>query len=153
MIRVLFICLGNICRSPMAEFVFRHLAEKEGLGAGITAASAGTSSEESGSPVHPGTVNRLKAAGISCGGKRAVQLKKSDYAAFDYLVCMESRNLHGALRIFGQDPEGKLSRLLDFTDRPGDISDPWYTGDFEATYRDVLAGCTGLLAHIRRSRR
>lgn len=148
MTRVLFICLGNICRSPMAEFVFRNLLEGEGLSHTFQVASAGTSAEELGNPVHRGTVRILERAGISCEGKQAMQLKKQDYARYDHLVCMERRNLQSALRILGSDPEGKLSCLLDYTETPGDISDPWYTGDFEATYADVLAGCKGLLKHL-----
>lgn len=148
MTRILFVCLGNICRSPMAEFVFRDLVWKRGLGERFSAASAATSTEELGNPVHPGTRRRLAREGISTDGKTAVQLSRRDYRRYDYLIGMEERNLRGMLRILGGDPEGKVRRLLDFTDSPRDIADPWYTGDFDRTYDDVLAGCRGLLEHL-----
>lgn len=148
-IKIMFVCLGNICRSPMAEFVFRKLVEEAGLSDRFKIASSGTSSEEAGNPVHRGTVKKLREVGISCEGKRAIKLKKEDYHSYDYLICMEASNIRGALRIIGEDPQRKLHRLLDFTDRPGDISDPWYTGDFEQTYQDVKAGCEGLLEALR----
>ena len=145
MTKVLFVCLGNICRSPMAEFVFRDMVQKQGLGDRFSAASAATSTEELGNPVHPGTQRRLAREGISTRGKTAVQLTRRDYQRYDYLIGMEQRNLSGMLRILGSDPAGKVHRLLDFTDRPRDIADPWYTGDFEVTFQDVLEGCQSLL--------
>ncbi len=148
MTKVLFVCLGNICRSPMAEFVFRDMVQKQGLGDRFSAASAATSTEELGNPVHPGTQRRLAREGISTRGKTAVQLTRRDYQRYDYLIGMEQRNLSGMLRILGSDPAGKVHRLLDFTDRPRDIADPWYTGDFDRTYDDVVEGCRGLLAHL-----
>ena len=148
MTKVLFVCLGNICRSPMAEFVFRDMVQKQGLGDRFSAASAATSTEELGNPVHPGTQRRLAREGISTRGKTAVQLTRRDYQRYDYLIGMEQRNRSGMLRILGSDPAGKVHRLLDFTDRPRDIADPWYTGDFDRTYDDVVEGCRGLLAHL-----
>ncbi len=149
MTKILFICHGNICRSPMAEFVMKDLVKKEGLEPLFQIASAATSTEEIGNPVHPGTRRKLKEAGISCEGKYAVQLKKSDYKAYDYLIGMDHWNLKNMKRILGDDPQKKLHLLLDFSDRPGEIADPWYTGNFEETYRDILEGCKGLLNHIR----
>ncbi len=148
MTKVLFVCLGNICRSPMAEFVFRDMVQKQGLADRFSVASAATSTEELGNPVHPGTQRRLAREGISTRGKTAVQLTRRDYQRYDYLIGMEQRNLSGMLRILGSDPAGKVHRLLDFTDRPRDIADPWYTGDFDRTYDDVVEGCRGLLAHL-----
>lgn len=148
MTNILFVCLGNICRSPMAEFVFRDLVQKRGLGERFSVASAATSTEELGNPVHPGTRRRLEREGISTYGKTAVQLCRRDYQKYDYLIGMEQRNLRGMLRILGEDPERKVRRLLDFTDSPRDIADPWYTGDFDRTYDDVLEGCQGLLAYL-----
>ncbi|MCI9194211.1 MAG: low molecular weight phosphotyrosine protein phosphatase [Angelakisella sp.] len=148
MTKVLFVCLGNICRSPMAEFVFRDMVQKQGLADRFSVASAATSTEELGNPVHPGTQRRLAREGISTRGKTAVQLTRRDYQRYDYLIGMEQRNLSGMLRILGSDPAGKVHRLLDFTDRPRDIADPWYTGDFDRTYDDVVEGCRGLLEHL-----
>ena len=155
MIKILFVCHGNICRSPMAEYVFRDMVQKtrEGTGSGksfpqFNIASAATSTEEIGNPVHRGTRAILKSHGIDPSEKRARQMTWRDYEEYDYLIGMDQWNLLNMRRITDGDPEEKLSRLLDFTDAPGDIADPWYTGDFETTYRDVVRGCRGLLAHI-----
>lgn len=148
MIRVLFVCHGNICRSPMAEFVMRDLVKKENLETIISIASAATSTEEIGNPVHYGTKKKLKEHGISTEGKYAVQLTQKDYSIYDYLVGMEQRNITNMLRLLGGDPEGKVRRLLDYTDRPRDIADPWYTGDFDTTYDDIYEGCQALLQFI-----
>ena len=148
MIKVLFVCHGNICRSPMAEFVFRDLVQKRGMGNQLHIASAATSTEELGNPVHRGTVNKLKEYGISTAGKYAVQLKKKDYREYDYLIGMEERNRRNMLRILGKDPEKKVSLLLDYADEHGDIADPWYTGNFDITYRDVVRGCEGFLTYL-----
>lgn len=150
MIRILFICHGNICRSPMAEFVMKNLVKKAGLEGTFEIASAATSTEEIGNPVYPPARRKLAEHGISCAGKTARQLRKNDYAYYDYLVGMDSANLRNMHRICGGDPEGKLSLLLDWTDRPGSVADPWYTGDFEATWRDVDEGCQGLLEAVIR---
>ena len=148
MIKVLFICLGNICRSPMAEFVFRDMVQKRGLADRFHIASAATSSEELGNPVHRGTTEKLKEYGISTKGKYAVQLKKKDYQEYDYILGMEYRNIRNINRIVGSDPEHKVSMLLDFTEHPRDIADPWYTGNFDKTYDDILEGCEGFLNYL-----
>lgn len=138
---ILFVCHGNICRSPMAEYVMKDLAARRGLSDRFFLDSAATSTEELGNPVYPPARRELERMGVPCGGHRARQLTPEDYRRFDLLVGMEQRNLRNMLRILGTDPEGKCRLLL-----PGrDISDPWYSGDFHTTYRDVLAGCTALL--------
>ena len=151
MTRILFVCHGNICRSPMAEFVMKDLVKKAGMEDQFQIASAATSTEELGCPVYPPTRRKLAEHGISCAGKMARQLTKADYARYDLLIGMDRANIRNMNRICGGDPEGKIKLLLDFTDRPGDVADPWYTGDFDATWRDVLEGCTGLLESIRTS--
>ncbi len=148
MISILFICHGNICRSPMAEFVFKDMVKKSGRGDEFYVASAATSYEEIGSPVHRGTAKILNGLGISCRDKRAVHLEKSDYLKYDYLICMDSANVRNTLRIVGDDKDGKIYKLLEFADSDRDVADPWYTGDFDVTYNDILAGCKGLLKHI-----
>ena len=149
MIKVLFICHGNICRSPMAEFVMKDLVKKAGLEKEFFIASAATSTEEIGNPVYPPARRRLAQAGISCDGKHAVQLTKKDYEKYDYIIGMEQVNIRNIMRIVGDDPQKKVYRLLDFTGQPGDIADPWYSGDFDTTYEQVLAGCEGLLKELR----
>lgn len=148
MIKILFVCHGNICRSPMAEFVMKDLVKKAGMEKDFLIESAATSTEEIGNPVHRGTRKKLREHGINCDGKHSRQIERADYDRYDYLIGMDSWNLRNMRRIFGDDDEGKLSLLLDFTERPGDIADPWYSGDFDATYEDVLAGCQGLLHHL-----
>ncbi len=132
----------------MAEFVFKDLAEKAGRSERFNVASAATSYEEIGNPVHPGTAKILDRLEISYGNKRAVHLERSDYEKYDYLVCMDSANIRNTLRIMGSDRDKKVHKLLSFAGFDKDVADPWYTGDFEATYEDVLAGCIGLLKHI-----
>lgn len=149
MIKILFVCLGNICRSPMAEFVMKDLVRKEGLEDHFFIASAATSTEEYGNPVHPGTRNKLRQYGISTEGKYAVTMRRSDYEKYDYIIAMERYNIRGIMRIIGSDPEHKVSLLLDYTRRPGDIADPWYTGNFDKTYEDILEGCQGLLEALK----
>ena len=148
MIKILFVCLGNICRSPMAEFVMKDLAAKHGLESQLYIASAATSTEECGNPVHPGTRNKLRRYGISTDGKYAVTMQRSDYEKYDYIIGMEPSNIRAILRIIGSDPQHKVHCLLDFTDRPGAIADPWFTGDFDKTYVDILEGCQGLLKRL-----
>ena len=150
MTNILFVCHGNICRSPMAEFVMKDLVKKAGMEDVFSIASAATSTEEIGNPVYPPARRKLSEHGISCAGKTARQLRRADYEHYDYLVGMDSANFRNMQRICGGDPEGKISLLLDYTDHPGSVADPWYTGDFEATWQDVLAGCRGLLAKILR---
>ena len=143
--RILFVCHGNICRSPMAEFVMKDLAAKAGMAEAFQIDSAATSREEIGSPVYPPARRKLAEHGIACGGHAARQMTRHDYDSYDLLIGMDSANLRNMRRICGGDPDGKLHLLLDYTGHPGDVADPWYTGDFEATWRDVLAGCMGLL--------
>ena len=147
-IKILFVCHGNICRSPLAEYLLRHLVQTRGLSDSFHIASAATSREEIGNPVHRGTRAKLQALGISTAGKCAVRLEKQDYGKYDYLIGMDRYNITDMLRILGGDPDGKVSRLLDFTDHPRDVADPWYTGDFDTAYDDVLEGCNALLDHI-----
>ncbi len=149
MTKILFVCHGNICRSPMAEFVMKDLVRKAGLESDFRIASAATSTEEIGSPVYPPARRKLAEHGIGCAGKTARQLKSGDYAQYDLLVGMDQANLRNMRRICGGDPGGKMHLLMEFTGRPGDVADPWYTGDFETTWQDVLAGCRGLLQQVR----
>lgn len=145
-IKILFVCHGNICRSPMAEFVMRDMIKKRGLDGKIVTASAATSTEEIGNPVHSGTRRKLREHGISTDGKYAVQLTKSDYDKYDYLIGMDSANIRNMKCITGGDE--KIIRLLDLTDEPRDVADPWYTGDFDTTYNDVVKGCKVLLEKL-----
>lgn len=148
-INILFVCHGNICRSPMAEFVMKDLVKREGLAERFHIESAATSDEEIGNPVHRGTRQRLKRERISCEGKTARRIVKGDYERFDYLVGMDRWNVQNMQRFFDGDPDGKVHRMLEFAGRPdADVDDPWYTGDFDATYDDVLSGCEGLLRHL-----
>lgn len=150
MIKILFICHGNICRSPMAEFVMKDLVKSQNRSHDFFIASAATSTEEIGNPVHRGTREKLRQYGISTAGKYAVQLCRADYGKYDYLIGMDKWNIRNMNRMLGSDPEGKIHLLLDFAGRPGeDIADPWYTGNFDATYQDVLDGCKGLLNHLQ----
>ena len=149
-VKILFVCHGNICRSPMAEFVMKHLVEEEGRSDAFFIASAATSTEEIGNPVYPPARRKLAEHGIACAGKTARQMTKRDYEDFDYLIGMDGENLRNMKRMYNQDPDGKISLLMDYTSRPGSVADPWYTGDFEATWRDVLEGCQGLLDHLDR---
>ena len=148
-IRLLFICHGNICRSPMAEFVMKALAAKAGLAERLEIASAATSTEEIGNPVYPLAQRKLAEHGIGCAGKTARQMTRRDYEAYDYLIAMDRNNLRNMQRFVGSDPAGKVSLLMDHTARPGDVADPWYTGDFDATWRDVAEGCAALLEELK----
>ena len=148
MIKILFVCHGNICRSPMAEFIFKYLVEQRGLSSEFYIASAATSTEEIGSRVHHGTAAILDRLGIDYSEKRARQMTKRDYQDFDMLIGMDDWNIRNMSRIAGGDSEGKLHLLMDFTDRPGEVADPWYTRNFEVTYRDVMDGCEGLLNYL-----
>ena len=153
MIKVLFVCHGNICRSPMAEFLLKDLVTQQSIAHQFHIQSAATSTEEIwngiGNPVHEGTRKQLQKHGISCEGKRAVQVKKSDYGEYDYLICMDNMNLRNLARICGPDKDNKVYRLLDFTDEKRDVADPWYTGNFEKTYEDIMLGLEGFLQHLK----
>ena len=143
---ILFVCHGNICRSPMAEFVMKKEAEKAGRSTDFYVESAAVSSEEIGNPVYPPARRLLAAHGIDCSGKTARRIRPEDYEKFDLIIGMDNSNMVRLRRFFPEDPEGKIVRLLDLTDAPGEVDDPWYSGDFEQTYKDVLAGVHALLA-------
>lgn len=146
--RILFVCHGNIRRSTMAQFVMAELARRAGRADEFVVDSAATSREEIGNPPHHGTVAKLREKGVPVGSHRARQVRRDEYGDWDHIVYMDAENAWGLSRILRGDPDGKVSRLLDWTGRPGDVADPWYTGDFEATWRDVLAGCEALLAAL-----
>ena len=148
MIKVLFVCLGNICRSPMAEFVFKDMVNKKGLSNQFYIESAATSSQALGEGIYFGTRNILKEQGISFEERKARQMTKEDYNKFDYILGMENKNISNILRIVGEDKENKVHRLLDFSDSPRDITDPWYTGEFDITYYDVEDGCSSFLEYL-----
>ena len=152
MIKILFICHGNICRSAAAEYIMRKLIRDAGLSARISADSAATSTEELGNPVYPPMRRVLEGHGIRCEGHSARQMKKGDYSGYDLIIGTDLENLYYMKRICGGDPDGKFRLLMDYTDRPGsEISDPWYTRDFERAYRDVEKGCIGLLSHLQKA--
>lgn len=148
MIKILFVCHGNICRSPMAEFVMKDLVNKKGMADRFEIASAATSTEEIGNPVYPPAKRKLKEHGISCEGKTARQMTKEDYTYYDYIIAMDRFNLRNMTRFVGNDPDNKVSLLMDFTSHPGDVADPWYTGDFDTTWSDVYEGCVGILKKL-----
>lgn len=149
MIKILFVCHGNICRSPMAEFILRDMLERTGREGEIAVSSAAVSREELGNPVYPPARRILAAHGIRCEGHAARQMSAQDYEKYDLLIGMDSSNITRMRRICGGDPDGKMSRLLDHTCRPGDVADPWYTGEFETTWRDIEEGCRALLDELR----
>ena len=148
MIKLLFVCHGNICRSPMAEFVMKDLAAKAGLADAFVIESAATSAEELGNPVYPPARRKLAEHGISCSGKTARRMTRADYEKYDLLIGMDHANLRNMTRITGGDPKGKIRLLLDYAGRHEEVADPWYTGDFQATWKDVLEGCTALLRSL-----
>lgn len=150
MVKILFICHGNICRSPMAEFVMRNMVTEAGLSGEIYIESAATSAEELGNDIHSGTRAKLKTMNIPFERRRARQVTLSDYGMFDYLIVMDGNNIRNLRRIIGEDRDRKVYRLLDFTDRRGeDIADPWYTGDFDETYEDIDEGCRGMMDMLK----
>jgi len=153
MIKILFICHGNICRSTMAQFVFQNMVNKKGLTQQFHINSAATSREEIGSGPHYGTVQKMREEGIPILPHRAVQMTKRDYQEYDYLLGMDQWNIRNMLRIAGGDPDGKIRKLLDFVEHPRDIADPWYTGNFDRTYEDVTEGCKALLEFLEREGR
>ena len=148
-IKILFVCHGNICRSTMAQYVFQNLINRHNLTDQFYIDSAATSREEIGNPVHHGTRRKLKEVGIPCGDHRARQLEKREYDEFDYLIGMDRANIRNITQIAGGDPEKKIYKLMEFTGSGRDVADPWYTGDFEATYRDVSEGCQALLEKLK----
>ena len=152
MIKVLFVCHGNICRSPLAEFLFRDFVEKKGVGDQFEIASAATSSEEIGNPVHRGTRRILDGLGISCEGKRARRMTRKDYEDYDYLIGMDQWNINNMMRMIHRDPKKKVYKFLDFSDHPRDIVDPWYTGDFQTTYEDICEGCQAFWNYLQRQK-
>ena len=147
---ILFVCHGNICRSPMAEFIMKDLVAKEGLSGRFHIESAATSTEEIGNEVYPPAKQKLAEHGISCKGKTARQMTAADYNRFDLLIGMDRWNLRNMKAICGGDPDNKIHLLMDYTKRPGEVADPWYTGNFDATWRDVLEGCSALQESIAR---
>ena len=149
MIKILFVCHGNICRSPMAEFIMKDLAEKAVRSADFSIASAATSREEIGNEVYYPAKKKLMEHGISCAGKTARQMTRRDYQDYDLLIGMDRRNLENMRRISGGDPAGKIHLLMEFAGKDCEVADPWYTGDFEATWQDVLEGCRGLLEYCK----
>ena len=150
--RIMFVCHGNICRSPMAEFIFKDLAAKRGVSDRFVINSSATSTEEIwngiGNPVYPPARAELAKHGLSCEGKRAVRLERSNYDEYDLFIGMDDANISNILRIFGGDPDGKVRKLMDYTSRGGDVADPWYSGRFDVAYRDIADGCTALLAAV-----
>ena len=153
MTRIMFVCHGNICRSPMAEFIFKKMAFDAGRQDDFYVSSCATSTEEIwngvGSPVYPPARSELLKHGITCDGKTAVLLKKSDYEKYDLFVCMDERNLLGMRRILGSDPDGKIRKLMSYTERGGDVADPWYSGRFDVAYADIYDGCVGLFEELK----
>ena len=152
MIKVLFICHGNICRSPMAEFLFKDLVLKKGKESEFLIESAATSTEEIGNGVHYGTKRILNSLGIDSNNKHARQMNKADYVKFDYLIGMDDWNIHNILRIVGKDIDNKVFKLLDFTDLKRDIKDPWYTGKFNETYEDIMIGLNGFYDYLLKNK-
>ena len=148
MIKVMFVCHGNICRSPMAEFIFKDMVEKKGLKNRFAVASAAVSFEEIGNPVYPPAKSELARHGLSCGGKRAVHFEKADYYGNDYILVMDKSNMRNILRITDGENDGRIKPLMYYTGREADVSDPWYSGDFETAYNDIYSGCAALLEHI-----
>ena len=150
--KIMFVCHGNICRSPMAEFIFKKMIAEKGLEEEFFVSSCATSREEIvgnvGNPVYPPARAELLRHGIDPTGKRAVQLTRGDYDNYDLFVAMDSMNVRNMMKIIGSDPEGKVRKLMDYTPRGGDVADPWYTGNFDITYRDVTDGCEGLLREL-----
>ena len=149
MIRILFVCHGNICRSPMAEFIMKDMVKKAGLEWKFEIASAATSAEELGNPVYPPAKRELAAHGISCKGKTARRMSRADYDEWDHIVCMDNWNMRNMLRITGGDPEGKMQLLMSFANLADEVEDPWYTGDFSGVYRQIEQGCAAMLEKLK----
>jgi len=154
MIKIMFVCHGNICRSPMAEFILKDLVKKQGIEDNFIISSCATSTEEiygnRGNPVYPPAKAELAKHGINADGKRAVQLKKSDYENYDMLIAMDNNNIRNMHYMLGGDPDKKIYKLMEFTGSDADVADPWYTGNFEITYKDIYNGCTMLLKSLNK---
>ena len=148
MIKVMFVCLGNICRSPMAEFVLKDIVKKQGLSKNFYIKSSATSNEEIGNDIHYGTRNKLIQKGIPFEKRKATRLMPEDYNKYDYIIGMEKSNIRNIKRIVGNDIEHKIYKLLDYSDNPRDIADPWYTGNFEITYNDIVEGCNAFIKYL-----
>ena len=148
--RIMFVCHGNICRSPMAEFIFKKMIEDEGIACDFLVASSATSTEEIGNSVYPPARAELRRHGILCDGKRAVQLKNLDYGKYDLFICMDTNNLRNIKRIFPEDPENKVKKLMCYAGLDLDVADPWYTDRFDIAYRDIEKGCRGLLDELKK---
>lgn len=146
--KIMFVCHGNICRSPMAEFIMKKLVRENGIADNFQISSSATSTEEIGNPVYPPAREELKRHGISCDGKYAVQVKKSDYEKYDLFLIMDDLNYRNIMRIFGKDPENKVHKLLEFAGRNNNVADPWYNGRFDVAYNDIYDGCSGLLRYL-----
>ena len=153
-IRIMFVCHGNICRSPMAEFILKDMVKREGMEQDVYIASSATSTEEIwngiGNPVYPPARDELKKHGLSCDGKRAVQLDSSDYDKYDLFIGMDSANIRNMTRILNGDAQGKIRKMMSYTSRGGDVADPWYSGNFDVTYRDIYDGCKGLMEELKK---
>lgn len=150
MTKILFVCHGNICRSPMAEFIMKYLVDKDGMSKNFFIASAATSTEEIGNDIYPPAKRKLNEKHIPFQPRSARQITENDYYDFDYIIVMDSNNMRNINHIIPQDPLMKIHKLMDFSDTPGDVADPWYTGDFEKAYEHIFYGCLGLLSHIKR---
>lgn len=146
--KILFVCHGNICRSPMAEFVMKDLVRQMGIEQQFEIASAATSREEIGNAVYPPARRKLAEHGISCDGKTSRQITMDDYRHYDYIIAMDHNNLRNLRKMLGEDVDDKISLLMDYTSRPADVADPWYTGDFDATWNDVVEGCKGFITSL-----
>ncbi|MCH5350001.1 MAG: low molecular weight phosphotyrosine protein phosphatase [Oscillospiraceae bacterium] len=148
MTKIMFVCHGNICRSPMAEFIMKKLVREAGMEKDFLILSSATSTEEIGNPVYPPAREELKRHGLSCDGKYAVQLRKSDYEKYDLFLVMDSNNLRNIARIFPDDPEHKIHKLLEYAGRNDDVDDPWYTRRFDVAYKNIYEGCEGLFKSL-----